>query len=304
MTTRTRAILAVVAASVLFGTTGTAQELGPDGTTPLGVGTLRIVVGAAALWCFARRIPSLAELRRHLGLFALGALGVAVYQPSFFAGTDRSGVALGTVVALGSGPVFAGLLEWAWLRRVPTAGWALATGVMLVGGTLLVFSGGASTSFDAVGTLASLAAGLGYAVYAIAAKLLIDRGVDSTVSLAWPFTLGALVLVPFALGEPLDWVATRSGALMLLHLGVLTVGLAYYLYGTGLRWLPTSTAVTLTLAEPLTAALVAVVVLDERLEPLGWLGAALVLAGLALVGLAAGPRRAGSADQVLDHHAV
>ena len=40
MTTRTRAILAVVAASVLFGTTGTAQELGPDGTTPLGVGTL------------------------------------------------------------------------------------------------------------------------------------------------------------------------------------------------------------------------------------------------------------------------
>jgi DME family drug/metabolite transporter len=91
---------------------------------------------------------------------------------------------------------------------------------------------------------------------------------------------------------------------MLLHLGVLTVGLAYYLYGAGLRWLPTSTAVTLTLAEPLTAALVAVVVLDERLEPLGWLGAALVLVGLALVGLVAGPRRAGSTDQVLDHHAV
>lgn len=304
VTTRTRAILAVLAASVLFGTTGTAQELGPDGTTPLGVGTMRIVVGAVALWCFARRAPSLAELRRHAGPFLLGGLGVAVYQPGFFAGTDRSGVALGTVVALGSGPVFAGVLEWLWFRRRPSRAWAVATAVMLAGGVLLVFSGGSDASFDAVGTLASLSAGLGYAVYALAAKRLIERGVDSTVSLAWPFTIGALVLLPFALGEPLDWVATWSGALMLLHLGVVTVGLAYFLYGRGLRHLPTSTAVTLTLAEPLTAALVAVVVLDERLEPAGWLGAGLVLVGLALVGLAARPAPSPGTSEPLDHHAV
>ena len=39
----------------------------------------------------------------------------------------------------------------------------------------------------------------------------------------------------------------------------------------------------LTLAEPVTAAVAAVVVLDERLDPAGWLGAAIVLAGLALI---------------------
>jgi drug/metabolite transporter, DME family len=276
--------VAVVAAAMLFGTTGTAQELGPDGTTPLGVGTLRIVVGAGALWCFARTRPSWAELARHRWLFMLGAVGVAAYQPAFFTGTSRSGVALGTVVALGSGPVFAGLIEWIWLSRRPTGRWLAATAVMVLGGALLVFAGEAGATVDAVGVLGSLAAGFGYAVYAIAAKLLIDRGVDSTVSLAWPFSIGALLLVPFALGEPLAWALTAEGALMLVHLGVLTVGLAYFLYGWGLRTLSSSTAVTLTLAEPLTASIVAVVVLDERLRPAGWLGAALVVVGLAAVG--------------------
>ncbi len=275
----------MLAAAVLFGTTGTAQELGPDGTTPLGVGTLRIVVGAAALWVFAWRLPDISVLRRHLGLCLVGGAGVALYQPAFFAGTARTGVALGTVVALGSGPIIAGVIEWVWLRRRPSGVWAAATAVTLVGGALLVASGSDGVAgVDLVGVLCSLGAGLGYAVYAIAAKLLIDRGVDSTVALAWPFTLGALALVPFAAGEPYGWVATLSGAVMLAHLGVLTVGLAYVLYGRGLRVLPTSTAVSLTLAEPLTAALAAVVVLDERLTPAGWVGAGLVLTGLAMVG--------------------
>ena len=48
---------------------------------------------------------------------ALGALGVAGYQPAFFTGTSRSGVALGTVVALGSGPLFTGLIEAVGFRR-------------------------------------------------------------------------------------------------------------------------------------------------------------------------------------------
>jgi len=64
------------------------------------------------------------------------------------------------------------------------------------------------------------------------------------------------------------------------------VGLAYVLYGWGLRAVPSSSAVTLTLAEPLTAAIAAVIILDERLRPAGWLGAAVVMSGLVLVGWA------------------
>ena len=52
----------------------------------------------------------------------------------------------------------------------------------------------------------------------------------------------------------------------------------------GLRTLDTATATTLTLAEPVTAAIFAMVVLDERLSAIEWVGAAIVLAGLAIAG--------------------
>ena len=273
--------LAVICAAVLFGTTGTAQALGPDGTTPLGVGGLRIALGAVALWVIAGHGPRRPG-RSELGWIALGGLGVAAYQPTFFTGTDRAGVALGTIVALGSGPLFAGLLDGVLFRRRPPPAWFLATGLALVGGAVLVAAQGGAVRLDTVGVLAALGAGLSYAVYAVATKALIERGGSSTAALAWQFTIGAMVLAPFVLTEPLGWATTAAGVAMIAHLGIVTVGIAYWLYGLGLRSLPTSTAVLLTLAEPVTAAIAAVIALDERLPLLGWLGALVVLAGLAL----------------------
>ena len=80
------------------------------------------------------------------------------------------------------------------------------------------------------------------------------------------------------------WVATPSGVILLAHLGIVTIGVAYWLYGYGLRHLPVPRAVTLTLAEPVTAAMLGVLVLNEALSLLGWTGVALVLAGLLLAG--------------------
>ncbi|MFN0026582.1 MAG: DMT family transporter [Acidimicrobiales bacterium] len=280
----------MLVAAVLFGTTGTAQQLGPDHATTLGLGALRIAIGAVALWVFARRWPRPGLLLGHHRLVLLGAAGVAGYQLGFFTGTDRSGVALGTVVALGSGPLFSGLIDALWLRRAPSASWWLATALAVSGGTLLVLAGDGSSSFSLVGVLGSLLAGLSYAVYAVAAKVLIDRGVDSTVALAWPFTLGAAVLMGAVLvrmaagSESMSWAVQPAGLVMLAHLGVATVGLAYFLYGYGLRTLDSSRAVTLTLLEPLTAVVLGVSLLGERLAPFGWVGAALVVAGLAAAG--------------------
>jgi len=279
--------LAVIVAAVLFGSTGTAQALGPDDATPLGVGWLRIVVGAGTLVVLAaraRRPVGGAAWRVHAGWLLLGALGVAAYQPTFFTGTDRAGVALATIVALGSGPAFAGALELTLFRRRPPARWRQGTVIALAGCALLVVAQGGDTVVDALGVVAALGAGASYAVYATATKVLITRGVDSTVALAALFTIGAVLLTPLGLTQPLDWVWTRSGVLMLAHLGIITVGVAYFCYGYGLRTLPTSTAVMLTLAEPVMAALCGVIVLDEDLPLLGWLGAAVVVDGLAVGG--------------------
>jgi hypothetical protein len=62
---------------------------------------------------------------------------------------------------------------------------------------------------------------------------------------------------------------------------------AYVLFSRGLALVPTSTAVTLSLAEPLTAAALGIVVLGERPSATGLLGAGLVLSGLAVLAVAA-----------------
>lgn len=298
------AVAAVIAAAVAFGTTGTSQAKGPAGTTPLGVGAVRIVIGAAGLVVAAivtarRRTrandhaadvvgTALWPCGRQLRIALVGGAGVALYQPAFFAGTQRNGVAVGTIIALGCGPLFVGLWEALWLRRRPSLRWTGVTAIALFGGALLVAAqsgdDAAAATITAFGVLCSLGAGLGYAVYALAGKQLIDGGTDSGLAMTWVFASGALLLSPALLSEPLGWLTNGRGALMALHLGLVTVTIGYLLYGFGLRTLAASTAVTLTLAEPVTAALSGYVVLGERLSGLGWCGAGLVLVALLLTG--------------------
>jgi drug/metabolite transporter, DME family len=285
-------VLAVLAAASLFGTTGTAQALGPGGTTALGVGAVRLAIGALALAVLAcARRPRRGRLwRRHALALVIGGIAVAAYQLSWFAGLRRTGVALGTIVGIGSGPVFAGLIQLVFGRGAPSRAWAIGTVITVVGAGLLAAQGGGASSVDPVGLGCTLAAGLSYAVYAQASKHAIDRGLDGRGAMAGVFGVGAVLLLPLLAVEPLGWLGTVPGLAMALHLGFLTVGLAYGLYGWGLQHLAVPTVVTLTLAEPLVAALLGVALLGERLGPFGGIGAAAVAAGLVVAGQEDGRR--------------
>src|SRR5215218_2163827 len=136
----------VLLAAVCFGTTGTAQALGPD-AAPLTIGATRIAVGGALLLLVARAVPAAAAAwpRRELGVIAAA---IAVYQLSFFAAVDRTGVAVGTVVALGSAPALAGITGRLLDRQPLTGRWAGATALACSGVLLLILAGG-DTSVDA-----------------------------------------------------------------------------------------------------------------------------------------------------------
>jgi DME family drug/metabolite transporter len=294
---RGRAVASVLAAATLFGTTGTAQALGPSGSTPLGVGAARIVIGGAGLlavlpWLGGRRGDALALWRTRWGLLA--GLTTAAYQVFFFAGVARAGVALGTLVTIGSGPVFTGLLSWLVLRERPRASWVLATAVCVLGLALLVGSGATAPDVDPVGLVLALASGFGYAVYTVAAKRLMTDGHRSDEVMTAAFALGGLLLVPVLLTQPLAWLTTPSGLAMALWLGLATTTVAYVLFGRGLRHLEAGPVTTLVLAEPVVATLLGVLVLGESLALLAWVGAGLVLAGLALQGTAAARDAGGS----------
>ncbi|HET6300165.1 DMT family transporter [Microbacterium sp.] len=288
-------ILAVVAAAVLFGTTGTSQALGPDDTTPLSVGVMRLVIGGTALaligWFLARRhrrrtgAPPRRATARDIALMATTGVCLAAYQPLFFLGTERNGVAVGTVIALGSAPVLAGVLEWALTRRTPSGTWVLATALATAGVVLLGVGGdaGATAGADPLGILGSVGAGASFAVFANAQRRLMDSGWDPfTVAGAmgaWSALVAALAL-PFV---DLSWLSEGRGLAMALWLGIATIAVAYTLFTWGLERLTAGTAATLTLAEPLTASLLGILVLGERLSALAIVGLAVLAAGLILL---------------------
>ena len=199
------AVLMMVAAAVLFGTTGTTQTFAPPEAGPLSVGAVRQAIGGTllaliGLAAWVRRVGfRWPRWSRKLGWVLLGGSCVMAFQATFFFGTRANGVAVGTVVALGSSPLFAGLFEWLRGER-PTRRWTAATAVAVVGLTLLAgLFGGAGPSVP-LGLVASLVAGAAYAGYAVSASTLLRHGVDSlaaTSALLGVSGLIAAAVLPF-----------------------------------------------------------------------------------------------------------
>ena len=301
----TGAVVAVLVAATLFGTTGTAQALGPSGTTPLGVGAARIVIGGLGLLVVLPRVGG--SRRAAAGLWRsrwglVAGVMTALDQVCFFGGVARAGVALGTLVTIGSGPVFTGLLSWLVLRDRPRTSWVVATTVCVIGLSLLVGADASGAGGSLLGLLLALGAGAAYAVYTVGAKHLMNSGHRSDDVMTAAFVLGGILMVPLLLTQPLAWIATPSGLAMALWLGLATTTLAYVVFGRGLRQLSAGPVTTLVLAEPVVATVLGVVVLGERLPLLAWIGAAFVLAGLALQGVVAarGGAASGTTSSTVD----
>jgi DME family drug/metabolite transporter len=281
----------VLVAAVLFGTTGTARALGAHGVAPPVVGGLRLAIGGSLLAGLAlargRWRPVVALLGRGRRPAALvGMAGVAAYQVFFFSGVATTGVAVGTLVAIGSGPVCAGALGLVIGER-PNARWAAATGLALSGGAVLLLAG-RSADVVPLGVLLALGAGVSYAAFTVAGRQLVGGGGDSTDVMAVFFGGAAVLLLATWLGRDIRPLASPPGIASIAWLGVFATAIPYLLFGRALRRLPAATVTTLTLAEPLTAAVLALVVLGERPAPAAWLGAALIAAGLAVAAVRGG----------------
>jgi drug/metabolite transporter, DME family len=279
--------LQVLLAALCFGTTGTAQALGPDGIAPADVGAARILVGGALLVLVARLLPGRAPGRLSRGAVALAAIAVAGYQLAFFAAVADTGVAVGTIVALGSAPALTGLLEWIVAGRRPDSRWPPATALACAGVALLVLAGGDDAGVSATGVVLAVLAGASYATYTLAAKRMLGDGHAPERVMAAAFGCGALLLAPvLVIGGP-GPLTSGGGIALALFLGVVPTALAYVLFARGLRTLSAAETSTLTLAEPLTAGLLGAAVLGEQLTPLSALGAALVLGGLLVLAVRA-----------------
>jgi len=284
----TAATLALVASSLLWGTTGTAASFLPENVSPLAVGASTMAIGGILLFAFSARAASaaLADPRARRWLF-VGAAGVVVYPLAFYSAMHLAGVAIGNVVALGSGPVFAAVFEWVWERRGLSARWLVATAVAVAGIVLLGFSRHPDVSdggSDIVaGVLLGLLAGAAYALYTYAASRAVGAGHSGRGVMGGMFGVGAVLLLPVLLlsGSPLLQSAQTVGIAAYLAVGPMFV--AYLLFGLGIARMRSSAATTVTLVEPVVATVLAVAVVGERLAPGGWAGLALILAGITVL---------------------
>ena len=290
----------VSVAAVLWGTTGTAQSLGAGGLSPFWVGAAQLAVSSLFLgallavshWRLRGRagqgvapVQPLLPNPVHLGLrpawFLLASMGIGGYSIFFYEGVTLTGVAVGTAVAIGSGPIWAGLMQALVLRAPLSALWWAGTLVSVAGGAAMVMArGGATLSWS--GLALCLLAGLSYAGYALINKRLVTQMSPRVVNF-YVFTGAACMAVPIALvqsGLP-QW--SLAAVLVVVYLGVVVSGLAHMLFSIGLRSISGPTGVTLSLIEPVAAFVLAVWVVGERQPLQSWLGLLAVLAGLMLV---------------------
>lgn len=273
----------LILAGICFGTTGTAQALGPKGISPLAVGSGRLIIGALLLYLFHRSAKKSAAKMAGRDLW-LSAIGVVLYQVTFFSAVKSTGVAIGTVTALGSAPALTGVVAYLINREKPTKRWFLATVVTTIGIILLSTSKGLS-DFNVRGFLLAIGAGASYSIFAVASKRALSDGVSITDAMFRIFALGAILSTPLLLVGNMHWLVTPKGMLMIFWLGLIPTALAYIAYAYGLAKVRASTASTLILAEPATATLLAAIVLGEAINARGWTGIVVVIIGLIYLSL-------------------
>lgn len=289
-------LLLVCLAGVIWGTIGPGVRLVHEwsGLSPLTISAYRAIAAVVVLLVLAlvtRRLARLWSLahRQWRRVIIVGLL-TAAFQLLFFIAVVATGVSIATVVCLGFAPVLLLVISCAQQRRLPSVGRALPVVVAVVGLLLVSLVGGAGevAPHPVLGILTALGSGAAYALSADVARPLSQR-VDALTMTTATMSVAAAVLVPgglllaYARSEALTTTDTSSW-LVIGYLGGVTMVVAYVFFFTGLRSTSSGAAVVATLLEPVTAVLIAVLFLDERLTPAGLLGCLLIIAAIASSG--------------------
>ncbi|WP_129666249.1 DMT family transporter [Phytoactinopolyspora endophytica] len=273
---------AVVAAGVLWGTGGLAGTLLGDstGVGPMAVAGYRLAIGGMLIvgWLLiSGRLRTLRPGQRGLQRLLVLAVITAWYQSWYFAAIELNSVGLATLLTLGAAPVIVVVAESVIGRRRPTRRTIVAIGTAAAGLVLLVGApdaGGLGTAI--AGGLCALASAGGFAAITVLGARPVG-GLTALPTIGVSFCVGGVITLPLAalIGDLA--VDVRAETVMLLvYLGVAPTAVAYVLYFTALRSVATGSAVLISLLEPLTAAVLGAVLLQENLGVRGVVGAVLV----------------------------
>jgi DME family drug/metabolite transporter len=278
-------LLRLVTSGFLWGTGGlTGSQLGRvAGLSPIAVAACRLTAGGVLIVCYltATRRTWPSGRAAWARITAIGLLA-AIFQSCYFAAVSLTSVPLATLITIGAAPVIVLGAERAIGRPVGRLA-VLTTGLAVTGLGLLV---GLPSGFRETAVLASAGMAVLAAAGFAAITLISMRpvaGLDDLAVTGFGFTIGGLVLMPAAgLAGSIAFRPGLPAIGLLVALGTGPTAVAYTLYFRGLRTVAASTAARLALLEPLTGAILAALLLGERLSATGIVGAAIIGAAVIL----------------------
>ncbi|WP_242481272.1 DMT family transporter [Rubrivivax gelatinosus] len=291
MTTRgtAPAMAAACGAGFLWGTGALVVNLliARFGLSPENVSFWRFVVGAAVLLAVFGRPGLLRALRAQAGLLLAAGACMALYVSCWFLGIERIGAAVPTLIALCLPPVLVTLLAVARGRERLDAPLLLALAAALGGTTLVVLRHGDGGEVAA----ATLAAGIAFSVASalLYAGFTLVTGRLATTLGPGQATTGLTVVAAAVMGlaafyTPLAWPNELPPEAWLLYLGLVTAAIALLCFNWGAQRLSPTALTVATLVEPLTAVLLAALLLGQDLAATQWLGAVLMIASIGVLG--------------------
>ena len=283
------AILCVIAASVLWGTTGTASAFIPD-ISPLAVGAFSMGVGGVLLVLNAKNdlLSDRQKLLSKPSLLFIGSLCVAIYPLAFYSSMRLAGVAIGTVISIASAPFFTVIMERLIGNKRVISRWMVSFIFGVVGVILLTLGKTQYLDINAqannriLGVFLGLVAGLTYATYSWSARQMIENGVNSKSAMASMFGLSAILLLPSLLLTGGNLFLDAKHISVALYLAIAPMFFGYLLFGQALREIEASKATLITLLEPIVATILAIIIIGEIFSPIGWLGMSLMIVCLLL----------------------
>lgn len=297
-----RGLLFLIVAGAAWGTAGAAASLvyRVSDMGPVALSFWRCAGGFGLLLLvrsLRRRTAVRSGLWRRKVLRAgVTGLSLAVFQTAYFASVQTTGLAVATVVTLGAGPVLIALGARLTMGERLGAGGTVAVVGALTGLAVLVLgSGGAEVRPSGVAWAALSAAG--YALMTLLTRWWgRDGETDAFGTSVRAFGVTTLCLLPFALAEGLLPHTGDSGdglrlVGLLVYVAAVPTALAYGLYFAGAAVVRSATVSVIMLLEPVSAAVLAVTLLGERLTAATVVGTLLMLGAVA--GLAVAETRGG-----------
>jgi drug/metabolite transporter (DMT)-like permease len=216
--------------------------------------------------------------RRELLLLTLAGVALAAHFGFWVASLQRTSV-LASVALVTMQPVFVGIGAWLVFAEAPTRR-VLIGGSIAIGGALVLagldLGDRGSLAGDGLAVLGAMMSGTYF---------VIGRGARARVSTATygavVYSVGALVLLALvaATGTSLGGYP-REAYVYILLLAIVSQLIGHNAFNWALASIPAVLVAVVILGEPVGAALISTVVLDEVPGALEWLGAATVLVGV------------------------